>query len=103
MNYYDVLQEGLEHECGRVTHLSQEVQDRFSEELEVAIATWKHAMNEEVARVKKISEGLDKENQWQKTGFPLLDLEGYISKVATAFILNLKDEVVQSLALSVLL
>jgi hypothetical protein len=76
----------LEHERGLVTNLSQEVQDRFSEELEVAIATWKHAMDEEVAKVKKISEGLDKENQWQKTtGFPLLDLECYISKVRTVF------------------
>jgi len=79
------MQEGLEHKRGLVTHFSQELRDRFSEELEVAITTWKHAMDEEVAKVKKISEGLEKDNQWQKPGYPLLDLDGYISKVTPVF------------------
>jgi hypothetical protein len=58
------------------------VQDRLSEELEVAISTWKHAMNEEIAKAKEISEGVDKENLRQLSGFSTpLDLETYISKV----------------------
>lgn len=82
MNYIYVVQEELEHERGLRNQHSQEVQDRLSEELEVAISTWKQAMKEEVARAKEISEGVDKENLRQRSGFSTpLDLENYFSQV----------------------
>jgi len=59
------------------------VQDRISEELEVAIATWKHTMNEEVDKAKEIAEGvLGNEHLRQLSGLSTpLDLESYVLKV----------------------
>lgn len=59
------------------------MQDRISEELEAAIATWKNAMNDELAKAKEIAEGvLGHENFRQLSGFSTpLDLENYILKV----------------------
>ena len=98
------LQEGLEdreaveQELGLAIRHSQEDQDRFSEDLELAIAGWKRAINAEVAKAKESgTEGLDNESKRRADfdpnqenlrlttgfiGFTLPhELESYISKV----------------------
>lgn len=83
VNYKMVVQEELEHERGLGIQQSQEAQDRISEELELAISSWKRSMNAEVAKAKEFAEGiLGNENLRQLSGFSTpLDLESYISKV----------------------
>lgn len=85
--------EGLERERELAVHHSQEAQDRFSEELELAIAGWKRAMNAEVAKAKEVTEGLEEEKRrasftYEQESLQLIpgfrahhELEGYISKV----------------------
>ncbi|XP_073391727.1 uncharacterized protein [Physcomitrium patens] len=74
------LQEGLEHERGLVTQHRQVVHNRFSEELEVALATYRHAMDLEVAKFKGFLQGVEKENLQQGTGLALVDLGDSVSK-----------------------
>ena len=42
---------------------SQEVQDKFSKELELSITSWKHAMNVEIAKAKEVIFGLEEEQR----------------------------------------
>ncbi|CAM6042630.1 unnamed protein product [Sphagnum compactum] len=55
--------EGLEREREVAIQHSQQAQDRFSQELELAIAGWKRAMNAEVAKAKEVCEGLEEEKR----------------------------------------
>jgi hypothetical protein len=65
-----MLQEGLEREREQlekeretaIQH-SQEAQDRFRQEVELAIAGWKCAMNAEVAKAKVVCEELEEEKK----------------------------------------
>ncbi len=65
-----MLQEGLEREREQlekerqtaIQH-SQEAQDRFRQEVELAIAGWKCAMNAEVAKAKEVCEELEEEKK----------------------------------------
>lgn len=71
----------MEHERGLVTQHRQVVHNRFSEELEVALATYRHAMDLEVAKFKGFLQGVEKENLQQGTGLALVDLGDSVSKV----------------------
>lgn len=64
------LQEGLEREKERILmereialQHSQEVQDRFSGELALAVNNWKHDMNAEIVRAKEVTRGLEEEQR----------------------------------------
>lgn len=52
---------------------SYNAQDRFSEELELAIDGWKQAMNTEISKAKEVADELHQ-----------LDLKNYISKVSSS-------------------
>jgi hypothetical protein len=53
----DQEREILERDREDVVRRSQESQEKFNQELEKAITTWKRAMNQEVANAKMITEG----------------------------------------------
>lgn len=73
--------EGLEREREVAIQHSQEAQDRFSEELELAIAGWKRAMNAEVAKAKEVTEGLEEEKR--RASFTLEQASLQVSLVST--------------------
>ncbi|CAK9876697.1 unnamed protein product [Sphagnum jensenii] len=65
------LQEGLEREKDSLEHERElaiqhthEVQNHFGNELEFAIAGWRHTMNAEVAKAKDITQELQEEKRW---------------------------------------
>ncbi|KAL2622590.1 hypothetical protein R1flu_002795 [Riccia fluitans] len=57
----DRERENLERDREEVMKKSHEAQNRFSEELEKAITTWKRAMDQEVGKAKQITAGLEEE------------------------------------------
>ncbi|KAL3691453.1 hypothetical protein R1sor_005104 [Riccia sorocarpa] len=57
----DRERENLERDREEVMKNSHEAQNRFTEELEKAITTWKRAMDQEVGKAKQMTAGLEEE------------------------------------------
>ncbi|KAG0576109.1 hypothetical protein KC19_5G056200 [Ceratodon purpureus] len=88
--------EGIEREQKIVLQQSQEIQEQFSKELELAITSWKHAMNMEIAKAKEITFGLEEEQRralltinqttmlYPQRESIQADMEEYISKTQEA-------------------
>lgn len=55
--------EVVERERPSVDKHTQEAQDRFSEELELAIEGWKREMNVEIAKAKDVTNALEEEKR----------------------------------------
>lgn len=72
--------EGLEREREVAIQHSQQAQDRFSQELELAIAGWKRAMNAEVAKAKEVCEGLEEEKRRVSTALEQASLASSLDR-----------------------
>ncbi|KAG6550545.1 hypothetical protein Mapa_007914 [Marchantia paleacea] len=59
----DRERENLQRDREGVIKKSHEAQERFNEELEKAITSWKRAMDQEVGKAKQITGGLEEERQ----------------------------------------